>query len=76
MKNTSKTTTRSNQLNTDSVIRNITNTRGRFFGLYLTNGEVLNAQYRSQTASYITIFDRNQRTTRKLRKSSVARATV
>ena len=68
MKNTSKTTT--------NLIENITNTKGRFFGLYLTNGEVLNAQYRSQTNSYITVYDRSARTMRKLRKSSVASATV
>jgi hypothetical protein len=69
MKTTSKTTV-------NSTIENITKTKGRFFGLYLTNGEVLNAQYRSQTESYITVFDRNQKTMRKLRKTSVARATV
>lgn len=68
MKNTSKTTT--------DLIENITNTKGRFFGLYLTNGEVLNAQYRSQTSSYITVYDRAAKSMRKLRKSSVARATV
>jgi hypothetical protein len=64
------------KVNTNSVIQNIVNTKGRFFGLYLTNGEVLNAQYRSQTNSYITVFDRSRRTVRKLRKTSVARATV
>lgn len=68
MKNTSLTTT--------NLIENITNTKGRFFGLYLTNGEVLNAQYRSQTNSYITVYDRSSRSMRKLRKSSVASATV
>lgn len=68
MKNTSKTTT--------ELIENITKTKGRFFGLYLTNGEILNAQYRSQTTSYITVYDRSARTMRKLRKSSVASATV
>jgi hypothetical protein len=68
MKNTSRTTT--------NLIENITNTKGRFFGLYLTNGEVLNVQYRSQTNSYITVYDRNSKTMRKLRKTSVANATV
>jgi hypothetical protein len=68
MKNTSRTTT--------NLIENITNTKGRFFGLYLTNGEVLNAQYRSQTNSYITVYDRSAKAVRKLRKSSVASATV
>ena len=70
MKTTSKNTTSVN------LIQNITNTKGRFFGLYLTNGEVLNAQYRSQTNSYITVYDRTSRSVRKLRKSSVASATV
>ena len=59
-----------------NLIENITNTKGRFFGLYLRNGEVLNAQYRSQTNSYITVYDRAAKTMRKLRKSSVARATL
>jgi len=68
MKNTSRTTT--------DLIENITNTKGRFFGLYLTNGEVLNAQYRSQTNSYITVYDRSAKSMRKLRKTSVANATV
>lgn len=70
MKTTSKNTTSAN------LIQNITNTKGRFFGLYLRNGEVLNAQYRSQTNSYITVYDRTSRSVRKLRKSSVASATV
>ena len=68
MKNNYRTTT--------DLIENITNTKGRFFGLYLTNGEVLNAQYRSQTNSYITVYDRSAKSMRKLRKSSVASATV
>ena len=70
MKTTSKNTTSAN------LIQNITNTKGRFFGLYLRNGEVLNAQYRSQTNSYITVYDRTSRSVRRLRKSSVASATV
>ena len=69
MKNTSKTTT-------GNLITNIANTKGRFFGLYLTNGEVLNVQFRSQTNSYITVYDRKARAMRKLRKTSLASATV
>jgi hypothetical protein len=69
MKNTTKT-------NSSNLITNIANTKGRFFGLYLTNGEVLNAQFRSQTDSYITVYDRKARATRKLRKTSLAGATV
>lgn len=70
MRTTSKNTTSTN------LIQNIANSKGRFFGLYLTNGEVLNAQYRSQTNSYIMVYDRTSRSVRKLRKTSVASATV
>jgi hypothetical protein len=52
------------------------NSKGRFFGLYLANGDVINAQYRSQTNSYVTVYDRNSRTNRKFRKTSVLRATI
>lgn len=70
MKTTSNTNTTAN------LINNIVNTKGRFFGLYLRNGEVLNAQYRSQTNSYITVYDRTARSVRKVRKSSVASVTL
>ena len=68
--------TTSNNNASVNLIQNITNTKGRFFGLYLKNGEVLNAQYRSQTNSYITVFDRTSKSLRKVHKSNVARATV
>ena len=70
MRTTSKNTTATD------LIQNIANSKGRFFGLYLTNVEVLNAQYRSQTNSYIMVYDRTSRSVRKLRKTSVASATV
>ena len=59
-----------------STLTRIENSKGRFFGLYLKTGEVINAQYRSQTNSYLTVYDRNSRTIRKFRKTSVASATV
>ena len=68
MKTTSKT-------NSD-VFTRIENSKGRFFGLYLKNGDVVNAQYRHSTNSYLTIYDRKAKATRKLRKTSVAGATV
>lgn len=68
--------TTSNNNASVNLIQNITNTKGRFFGLYLKNGEVLNAQYRSQTNSYITVYDRTSKALRKVHKSSVASATV
>lgn len=68
MKTTSKT-------NSD-VFTRIENSKGRFFGLYLKNGDVLNAQYRGSTNSYLTIYDRNTKMVRKIRKTSVGNATV
>lgn len=66
-----------NSMNTNSnLFTRIANSRGRFFGLSLKNGETLNAQYRNQTNSYLTVFDRTSRTTRKFRKTSVVAATV
>ena len=65
--------TKSSQCN---IFNKLANTKGRFFGLYLTNGEVINAKFKSQTDSYFTVYDRATKTTRKFRKTSVARATV
>jgi hypothetical protein len=50
----------------------IRQSKGRFFGLYLTQGDVLNAQFVNETDAYINVFDRNNRSHRKLAKSSVA----
>jgi hypothetical protein len=61
---------------TANLFTKIANSKGRFFGLYLKNGETLNAQYRNQTESYLTVYDRTSKMTRKFRKTSVSRATV
>lgn len=61
---------------TCNLFTEMQNSKGRFFGLYLANGDVINAQYRSQTNSYVTVYDRNSRTNRKFRKTSVLRATI
>lgn len=50
----------------------IRQSKGRFFGLYLTQGDVLNAQFVNETDAYINVYDRNNRLHRKLAKSSVA----
>lgn len=55
----------------DSVINEIRNSRGRFFGLYTNNRPAINAQFHSETPSYVMIFDRNSRMKRKLAKSSI-----
>lgn len=71
MKNSINRTTTSNTL-----FDRIAATKGRFFGLYLKNGEAVNAQYRSQSQSYLNVYDRNLKTTRRFHKASVIKATV
>lgn len=44
---------------------------GRFFGLYTKAGEAINAQFVSETPSYVNVWDRNHNELRKLAKSSV-----
>jgi hypothetical protein len=61
---------------TSALFDRIANTGGRFFGVTLQNGERINAQYRSQSDSYLTVYDRNQARLRRLLKSNVATATV
>ena len=47
------------------------NARGRFFGLYTTQGESLKAQFNSETPNYVNVYDRNAGMSRKIAKSSV-----
>jgi len=62
-----------NQIGALNAIRN---SKGRFFGLYTTQGAVINAQFLGETDSYIRVFDRNKRVDRTLAKSSVDRVTI
>jgi len=55
-----------------SALKTIRATKGRFFGLYTTQGETLNAQFLGETNNYITVFDRNNRLNRRLAKTSLA----
>ena len=57
------------QITTLNAIRN---SKGRFFGLRKTDGEVLNAQFRSETDQYMVLFDRNNYRNRKIAKTSIA----
>ena len=68
--------TRTTTTNTTDMFNRIASSKGRFFGLYLNSGEAVNAQFRNLTNSYLTVFDRNSKTVRKFKKTSVARATV
>jgi hypothetical protein len=54
----------------------IRNSKGRFFGLYTTQGSVINAQFVSETDSYIHVYDRNKFANRKLAKTSVAKVNI
>lgn len=62
------------QLTTQQIgaLNRIRNSKGRFFGLRTTAGEVINAQFRSETDSYISVYDRNNYRNRKLAKTSIA----
>jgi len=53
------------------VMKALRNTKGRFFGLYTTQGEALNAQLRRETDNYVHIYDRNNGVDRKLAKTSI-----
>ena len=55
----------------NNVINEIRNSRGRFFGLYTNNRPAINAQFQSETPSYVMIYDRNSQMKRKLAKSSI-----
>lgn len=54
------------------ALNQIRSSKGRFFGLRTTAGEVMNAQFRSETDSYINVYDRNNFRNRKLAKTSIA----
>ena len=76
---TTKNTTRTKKTTTvqrTNIFQRIENTKGRFFGLYLSSGEKINAQYRSQTDSYLRIYDRNRQKNRMILKTTIIRATV
>lgn len=54
------------------ALNQIRRSKGRFFGLLKTDGEILNAQFRGETDQYIHVNDRNNRIRhRKIAKSSV-----
>lgn len=61
---------------TSSLFDRLSNTKGRFFGLYLKDGERINAQYRSQSDRYVMVYDRNNAQNRRILKTRIAGATV
>jgi hypothetical protein len=59
-----------------TALKAIRNSGGRFFGLYTTQGDVMNAQFVDETPNYIRVYDRNNFETRQLAKSSVAKVNL
>lgn len=49
----------------------IRQSKGRFFGLYTKQGESINARFINESPSYVSVYDRNNKSERKLAKSSV-----
>ena len=58
------------------ALRTIRNSSGRFFGLYTTQGDVMNAQFVDETPNYIRVYDRNNYEVRQLAKSSVQKVNL
>ena len=50
------------------VMKAIRNTKGRFFGLYTTQGTAMNAQLMGETDNYVNVYDRNAGVSRRLAK--------
>ena len=55
----------------NKIMKAIRGSKGRFFGLYTKSGEALNAQFVSESPSYVTVYDRNAKDQRKLAKTSL-----
>lgn len=56
-----------------TLVNKVRNTKGRFFGLHTTQGNVFNAQFLGETNNYITIYDRNGGFNRRLAKTSLSK---
>jgi len=59
-----------------SALTAIRASRGRFFGLYTTQGDVINAQFVDETPNYIRVYDRNNFEMRQLAKSSLSKVNL
>ena len=68
---TKSSKTKNKSRNYSTIFQRVAETGGRFFGLYLSNGERINAQYRSQSEKYLVVFDRNKFKNRRILKTQV-----
>ena len=53
------------------IVKAMSVSRGRFFGLTTKQGETLNAQFVNETPQYVVVRDRNAQETRKFAKTSL-----
>jgi hypothetical protein len=53
------------------IVKAMSVSRGRFFGLTTKQGETLNAQFVNETPRYVVVRDRNAQETRKFAKTSL-----
>jgi hypothetical protein len=56
---------------TNSIVKAINSSKGRFFGLTTRQGETINAQFVRETARYVIVRDRNASEMRKFAKTSL-----
>jgi hypothetical protein len=55
----------------DKVLSAIRGSKGRFFGIYTKQGEVINSQLSSESKAYMVVYDRNNDQYRRLAKTSL-----
>lgn len=60
-----------NKTTQNKIMKAIRSSKGRFFGLYTKKGQSINAQFVSESPSYVTVYDRNSGMNRKLAKTSL-----
>jgi hypothetical protein len=65
-----------NKTNQNKIVSAMKNSKGRFFGLTVKNGDRINAQFSYETPQTVVIYDRNRYTHRRLNKSSLARLSM
>lgn len=56
---------------TNRIVKAISASKGRFFGLTTRQGETLNAQFVRETTKYVVVRDRNASVMRKFAKTSL-----
>lgn len=61
---------------TKSIVKAISASGGRFFGLTTRQGETLNAQFVRETSRYVIVRDRNAQSIRKFAKDSLQKLSM